>query len=102
MFKRFNQKAKLSVRIEFDGTVVEAVEGDTVAGAIMAAGISDLREAPVSGAPRGPYCMMGVCFECLVEIDGIGHQQACLLSVKNGMIIKREKAKRLVSDDHGC
>jgi predicted molibdopterin-dependent oxidoreductase YjgC len=102
MFKRFNQKAKLSVKIEFDGTVVEAVEGDTVAGAIMAAGISDLREAPVSGAPRGPYCMMGVCFECLVEIDGIGHQQACLLSVKNGMIIKREKAKRLVSDDHGC
>ena len=102
MFKRFNQKAKLSVKIEFDGTVVEAVEGDTVAGAIMAAGISDLREAPVSGAPRGPYCMMGVCFECLVEIDGIGHQQACLLSVKNGMIIKREKAKRLVYDDHGC
>ena len=102
MFKRFNQKAKLSIKIEFDGTVVEAVEGDTVAGAIMAAGISDLREAPVSGAPRGPYCMMGVCFECLVEIDGIGHQQACLLSVKNGMIIKREKAKRLVSDDHGC
>ena len=102
MFKRFNQKAKLSVKIEFDGTVVEAVEGDTVAGAIMAAGISDLREAPVSGAPRGPYCMMGVCFECLVEIDGIGHQQACLLSVKNGMIIKREKAKRLVFDDHGC
>ena len=102
MFKRFNQKAKLSVKIEFDGTVVEAVEGDTVAGAIMAAGISDLREATVSGASRGPYCMMGVCFECLVEIDGIGHQQACLLSVKNGMIIKREKAKRLVSDDHGC
>tara|TARA_S200000501_G_scaffold208187_1_gene195598 strand:- start:403 stop:711 length:309 start_codon:yes stop_codon:yes gene_type:complete len=102
MFKRFNQKTKLSVKIEFDGQVVEAVEGDTVAGAIMAAGISDLREAPVSGAPRGPYCMMGVCFECLVEIDGIGHQQACLLSVKNGMIIKREKAKRLVSDDHGC
>ena len=102
MFKRFNQKTKLSVKIEFDGQVVEAVEGDTVAGAIMAAGISDFREAPVSGAPRGPYCMMGVCFECLVEIDGIGHQQACLLSVKNGMIIKREKAKRLVSDDHGC
>ena len=102
MFKRFNQKTKLSVKIEFDGKVVEAVEGDTVAGAIMAAGISDLREAPVSGALRGPYCMMGVCFECLVEIDGIGHQQACLLSVKNGMIIKREKAKRLVSDDHGC
>ena len=102
MFKRFNQKTKLSVKIEFDGKVVEAVEGDTVAGAIMAAGISDFREAPVSGAPRGPYCMMGVCFECLVEIDGIGHQQACLLSVKNGMIIKREKAKRLVSDDHGC
>ena len=54
MFKRFNQKTKLSVKIEFDGKVVEAVEGDTVAGAIMAAGISDLREAPVSGAPRGP------------------------------------------------
>ena len=102
MFNRFNQKAKPSVKIEFDGKVIKAVEGDTVASAIMAAGISDLREAPVSGAPRGPYCMMGVCFECLVEIDGIGHQQACLLSVKNGMIIKREKAKRFVSDDREC
>ena len=102
MFNRFNQKNKSSIKIEFDGKIIEAVEGDTVAGAIMAAGISDFRDAPVSGAPRGPYCMMGICFECLVEVDGIGHQQACLLSVKNGMTIKREKAKRFASDDREC
>ena len=46
--------------------------------------------------------MMGVCFECLVEIDGVGHQQACLVPVRGGMSIKREKSKRLVSDDLVC
>ncbi|NKB63567.1 MAG: hypothetical protein GKR95_16110 [Gammaproteobacteria bacterium] len=41
----------------------------------------------ISEAPRGPYCMMGVCFECLVEIDGKRNQQACQIEVQPGMSV---------------
>ena len=101
MFKSTMPQNGKIVHLHFDGEAVTAFDGDNLAAALLRAGKVKFRTA-AKDDPRGPYCMMGVCFECLVEIDGIGHQQACLLSVKNGMIIKREKAKRLVSDDHGC
>lgn len=59
--------------------------GDTVAAALLAAGEMEFRIAPSVGKPRGPYCMMGVCFECLVTIDGRAGRQACLTAVKPGM-----------------
>jgi len=48
----------------------------------------------VSGAPRAPYCMMGVCFDCLVTIDGVGNRQACLVRVTDGMAIAMQRGKR--------
>ena len=48
----------------------------------------------VSGAPRLPYCMMGVCFDCLVTIDGVGNRQGCLVPVAEGMQIEIQKGKR--------
>ena len=48
------------------------------------------RTTPVSNAPRAPYCMMGVCFECLIEIDGVPNQQGCLIPVVEGMRIDRQ------------
>ena len=101
MFKSTIPENGSIVHLQFDGEEITAFDGDNLAAALLRAGKVEFRTA-AKDDPRGPYCMMGVCFECLVEIDGIGHQQACLLSVKNGMIIKREKAKRLVFDDHGC
>ena len=101
MFKSTIPENGSIVHLQFDGEAMTAFDGDNLAAALLRAGKVEFRTA-AKNDPRGPYCMMGVCFECLVEIDGIGHQQACLLSVKNGMIIKREKAKRLVFDDHGC
>src|SRR5207253_1002104 len=47
-----------------------------------------------SGAPRGPYCMMGVCLDCLVTIDGVGNRQACLVRVTDGMAIAMQRGKR--------
>ena len=49
------------------------------------------RTTPVSQSPRAPYCMMGVCFECLVEIDGQGSVQSCLTPVAAGMRIARQQ-----------
>lgn len=39
---------------------------------------------------RGPYCHMGVCYECLMEIDGVPNQQSCLIPVREGMSVKRQ------------
>ena len=72
--------------------------GDTVAAALLAAGETDLRATPVSGSPRAPYCMMGVCFECLMEIDGIGNRQACLTPVIEGMQVRRQRGARGVPE----
>jgi hypothetical protein len=73
------------VNITFAGRDVEAVVGDSVAAALLAAGETPFRTTPVSGAPRAPYCMMGVCFDCLVSVDEIPNQQACMVVVREGM-----------------
>lgn len=68
----------------FDGRRIVANPGDSVASALLSAGIHAFRQSTVSGAPRGPFCMMGSCFECLVEIDG-EKVQACMTPVQGGM-----------------
>ena len=91
MFKPHNRKKDKTVTIEFEGRALQVSETITVAAAILShAGKKHTRTSPVSGEARAPYCFMGVCHECLVEIDGIPGQQACLIEVKEGMKIKRQ------------
>ena len=73
---------------EFDGQTLRALHGDTVANALLVNGIRAFRQTPVSGAARGPFCLMGACFECLVEIDGVPNRQACMVQLQAGMRIK--------------
>lgn len=54
----------------FDGQTVSAHLGDTIAVALLRAGVSTLRRAPIDGAPRGLFCCMGVCQECAVRVNG--------------------------------
>ncbi len=75
------------VRFRFDGREVEALPGETIAAALAAAGIVAVRQAR-SGAPRGPYCGMGVCFDCLVTVDGRPSQRACLTPVAEGLEVR--------------
>lgn len=77
------------VRFTFDGVEVEAAAGDTVAAALIAAGHRDLSPSAVTGVPRGPYCLMGVCFDCMVRIDGAPYRQACMTEVASGMDVRR-------------
>src|SRR5207248_9180792 len=79
--------AAAPVRIRFDGTEIEALPGETIAAALAAADIVAVRRAR-SGAPRGPYCGMGVCFDCLVTVDGRPSQRACLTKVAPGMDVR--------------
>lgn len=93
MFRRLDTAAG-EIRFSYDGREIVARPGDSVAVALLAAGETSLRETPVSGAPRAPYCMMGVCFDCLVEIDGVGNRQACLTQVAEGMQVRRQRGAR--------
>jgi predicted molibdopterin-dependent oxidoreductase YjgC len=82
------------IEVEFDGRRLEVLGQRSVAAALLAAGVSRFRSTPVSGASRAPYCMMGVCFECLLEIDGISNRQACLVTVQPGMKIRSQEGAR--------
>ena len=93
MFKRLAD-AGAAVALTVDGKRVNARSGDTVAAALIAAGIDHCRTTPVTGAPRAPYCLMGVCFECLVTIDGVGSRQGCLVQVRDGMTVETQTGRR--------
>ena len=93
MFKRLVERSA-PVAITVDCKSISARAGDTVAAALLAAGIDHCRTTPVSGAPRAPYCLMGVCFDCLVTVDGVGSRQACLVPVRHGMTVETQQGKR--------
>jgi predicted molibdopterin-dependent oxidoreductase YjgC len=76
-----------AVEIMVDGRAVEAFLGESVAAALYAAGVRELRKSPTAGAPRGMFCLMGVCQECVVRIDG-RLVPACQESVRAGMTIE--------------
>ncbi|MDW6022641.1 (2Fe-2S)-binding protein [Mesorhizobium sp. BAC0120] len=80
----------LPTTIFFDGRAVRCRPGDSVAAALLAAGVERFRTTPVSGAARIPYCMIGNCFDCLVEIDGQADRQACLVPVAEGMQVRSQ------------
>ncbi|MBF2712707.1 MULTISPECIES: (2Fe-2S)-binding protein [Agrobacterium] len=75
------------VQFTFDGVIIQAERGDMLATALLAAGIDHVRQSVVSKSPRAPYCLMGVCFECLVTVDGVQNRQACLTEVEDGMTV---------------
>jgi predicted molibdopterin-dependent oxidoreductase YjgC len=94
MFRPGFDGGESRVAFTFDGAAMTARQGDTVAAALLANGVSVFRESAISGVARGPYCMMGVCFECLVAIDGVGNRQACLATVEDGMAVETQKGRR--------
>ena len=93
MFKRLGDTGT-AVTLKVDGKPIRARTGDTVAAAMLAAGLDHCRTTPVTGAPRAPYCLMGVCFDCLVTIDGVGSRQGCLVPVREGMAVETQLGKR--------
>lgn len=70
--------------------------GASAAAAVLTAGFDSIRETPVGGWERAPYCMMGVCFDCLAEIDGVANRQSCMIEVRPGMRIGRQMRARMI------
>lgn len=85
MFKPLDGAAPTPrVALQVDGRTVLVPQGRTLAIALLEAGCRTTRHDH-RGEPRAPYCLMGVCFECVVQLDGQDHVQACLVRVEPGM-----------------
>jgi sarcosine oxidase subunit alpha len=78
-----------AVNIWVNGETTRAYEGETVAAVLLGLGVRAFRRTE-SGVPRGPFCGMGVCYECLVTVDGVPNVRACQTYVIEGMHIETE------------
>jgi predicted molibdopterin-dependent oxidoreductase YjgC len=94
LFRPISDGSDGFISVEFNGRPLTVPGQCSVAAALLAASVSRFRSTPVSAAPRAPYCMMGVCFECLLEIDGVANAQACLVTVQPGMKIRSQEGAR--------
>jgi len=88
MFQRLPE-VQTELTFYFDGQPIAATIGDSVAAALLGAGITVIGMNRVSNKPCAPRCLIGTCFECLVEIEGKGRYQACLVQARDGMRVRR-------------
>ncbi|UUP19678.1 (2Fe-2S)-binding protein [Nitratireductor thuwali] len=86
-FTAASQKARVTITV--DGELVQTAECTRIAAVLLSLDEHAFRRSPISDAPRSAYCMMGICFECLVEIDGRPNRQACLAFAQDGMEVRR-------------
>ena len=81
------------VTISIDSTPVTVDTGTTVAGAMIAQGVTAWRSTRNNERPRGLFCGIGACFDCLVTIDSVPNQRACMVRVCEGQQIDTDIAK---------
>jgi D-hydroxyproline dehydrogenase subunit gamma len=97
MFRKLHDLGPAAITVYVDGRPVRAEAGESVAALLLRQPKGWSRTTPVSENRRAPYCMMGVCFECLVEVDGQGSVQGCLTPVRDGMSVNRQQGRRSLS-----
>lgn len=88
-----------ALSLTLDERTVTAYEGETVAAVLLAEGHVAVRTTP-RGSPRGVYCGMGVCFDCLVVVDGVPNTRACVTWVREGMSVARQDGFGPRSESH--
>jgi predicted molibdopterin-dependent oxidoreductase YjgC len=81
------------VTVRVNGRDLDLRDKANLAAELLAAGVMPFRHTPVSGAARGPFCMMGACFDCLIEVGGTT-RQACMMVVSAGLEITLPKGRR--------
>jgi predicted molibdopterin-dependent oxidoreductase YjgC len=90
-----------SVVFEIDGRSVSAEEGETLLGALWAAHVRSLHRTARSGESRGFFCGIGVCFDCLVVVDGERSVRACMTPIAEGMQVETQQDAGLGRDASG-
>ncbi|MDZ7759816.1 MAG: (2Fe-2S)-binding protein [Desulfovermiculus sp.] len=83
-----SKPAQQLITILVNGRPVQALSGQSVHAVLTAVGIRTLGTGPRQDRARGVFCGMGVCYECLVTVNGRPYQRACMLEVEEGMEIK--------------
>lgn len=78
------------VRFTFDGEQMRAEDGQTIAAALMAEGITSWRTTRFGGSPRGILCGIGVCYDCLLTLNGEPNVRACVTQVQTGDDVRRQ------------
>jgi hypothetical protein len=99
MFRPRPDSATDTIAVEVEGRPVRVPVGASAAAAVLLAGLPSIRDTAVGGNERAPYCMMGVCFDCLAEIDGVPNRQSCMIAVRPGMRIRRQRGRRQLQHD---
>jgi len=82
------------VRFSFDGRTIEGFAGESIAAALLRAGIAATRHTTHYEDPRGYYCGMGVCWECVVDVAGVGIARGCMQPVAEGLEVKPAAAHK--------
>jgi hypothetical protein len=99
MFRPRPDAPAATIAVEVEGQTVTVPQGASAAAAVLLAGLAAIRETAISGSGRAPYCMMGVCFDCLAEIDGVPNRQSCVVTARPGMRIRRQRGARTIDPD---
>ena len=99
MFRKLHDPGEhvADLTVTIDGQSVSAEPGESVAAVLLRLDSPIARTTPVKGSPRTPYCMMGVCFDCLATVDGMASVQTCLVSVREGMCVERQHGRRVLA-----
>jgi predicted molibdopterin-dependent oxidoreductase YjgC len=79
------------VRITLDGRGITAIVDQSIAAVLMADGVRSWRTTRGEGSPRGLFCGIGMCFDCLVELNGVPNVRACLTRVQDGDVVTSQE-----------
>jgi sarcosine oxidase subunit alpha len=90
---RIVARRESAITVNMDGRAVLAFAGETVAAVLLAEGIRVFRYTAKRGEPRGVFCGMGICYECLVTVDGVPNVRACVTTVELGMVIQTGRSE---------
>ncbi|GFO71818.1 D-hydroxyproline dehydrogenase subunit gamma [Bathymodiolus japonicus methanotrophic gill symbiont] len=91
MFKQLQNNDLGNLEVTLDGCKILVPQGTSVAAVVLAQGLRSTRTTPISNSPRAPFCMMGVCYDCLMIIDGKANQHSCATYVKQGMHVETQQ-----------
>ena len=97
MFRKIDDGGLPLLNLTIDGQPATAEPGECVAAVLLRQPSPATRSTPVLGTPRAPFCMMGVCFDCLVVVDGVASAQSCMVTVREGMRVQRQSGRRSVT-----
>lgn len=93
MFRQLNDPDAPIFSVYVDGVETTARSGDTVAAVLLRTAPHIARHTPVNETPRAPYCLMGVCFDCLATVNEETSVQTCMVEAQPGMRIERPRGK---------